>query len=309
MVGVVCLSLVAGYEIIIFLQPESQLSQIRRQWPNSWGDVVYHDLPGERSYFGYPKKEGWKAIGALRAQGQFPGDFRSINEDFIIPIWYNYGQARSCYNTPAQIFVRAPDDTPAATDPAYALTAQIQRENKVRLHVFSAGAAVVNPVPVYPVESLQNTFDQQATPRYFARQAEPAREVGTVFGAAIKFTGYTLAQDTVAPGDTLYVDLDWQALERPADNFRAFVHLTNGVTLWAQQDDDPACRLPTSIWRKGQHGRGQFRLHLDPATPPGRYPLIIGLYHADTLERLKITAGAGQAGDDFLWLQDIVVVE
>jgi hypothetical protein len=31
--------------------------------------------------------------------------------------------------------------------------------------------------------------------------------------------------------------------------------------------------------------------------------------HADTLERLKITGGAGKPGDDFLWLQDIEVVE
>jgi len=44
-------------------------------------------------------------------------------------------------------------------------------------------------------------------------------------------------------------------------------------------------------------------------TPPGRYPLIIGLYQADTLERLKITSGAGQVGDDFLWLGDVEVVE
>jgi len=83
--------------------------------------------------------------------------------------------------------------------------------------------------------------------------------------------------------------------------------LTDGVTLWAQQDDNPVCRLPTPIWRPGQHGVGQFRLAVSADTPPGHYPLIIGLYQADTLERLKITAGAGQVGDDFLWLEDISV--
>jgi hypothetical protein len=52
---------------------------------------------------------------------------------------------------------------------------------------------------------------------------------------------------------------------------------------------------------------GQFRLPVHPDTPPGRYPLIIGLYQADTLERLKITGGVGQIGDDFLWLGDVEV--
>ena len=93
----------------------------------------------------------------------------------------------------------------------------------------------------------------------------------------------------------------------PGDHFRAFVHLTDGTTLWGQQDEEPACRLPTTIWRTGQRAIGQFRLLVSPDTPPGRYPLIIGLYQVDTLERLKITAGVGQVGDDFLWLGDVEV--
>jgi hypothetical protein len=47
---------------------------------------------------------------------------------------------------------------------------------------------------------------------------------------------------------------------------------------------------------------GQFRLSVNPETPPGRYPLIIGLYQAETMERLTIPGG-----DDFLWLGDIEI--
>ncbi|HMQ56014.1 MAG TPA: hypothetical protein PKD98_28295, partial [Anaerolineae bacterium] len=104
-------------------------------------------------------------------------------------------------------------------------------------------------------------------------------------------------------------NLYWRALQPPDDTYRAFVHLTDGSTLWSQQDDDPACRLPTRIWRTGQRGIGQFRLSIPPDMPPGRYPLIIGLYQVETLERLRITAGAGTIGDDFLWLGDVEVVE
>ncbi|MCB0167191.1 MAG: glycosyltransferase family 39 protein, partial [Anaerolineae bacterium] len=87
-IGVVLTAAVILYVTLIFLQTESTFTALRQQWDDSPGEWLYNDLPQPREYFGYPKREGWKAIGALRAQGQFPGDFRSVNEDFIIPIWY-----------------------------------------------------------------------------------------------------------------------------------------------------------------------------------------------------------------------------
>ena len=308
------------YEAIIFLPTESTLEGLHQRWDGSLGKVVYDDLPKVREYFGYPKREGWKAIGALRAQGLFPGDFRSVNEDFIIPIWYNYGQARSCYDTPAQFFVRAPGYDifiPEQQIQHYGEVGWVEREGEVRLRVFSAinlpgsskASGKITAPPVYTLEALADAFDQLATPQRFIRQAEPSRPVATQFGADIQFLGYDLPIAAVAPSDTLYVNLYWRALQSPGDNYRAFVHLTDRINLWGQQDDDPACRLPTSIWRAGQRGLGQFRLPIKPETPPGHYPLIIGLYQADTLERLKITSGAGQVGDDFLWLGDVEVVE
>jgi hypothetical protein len=305
---------ITTYQTTIFLPTESTLERLRQRWDGSLWQTVYGDLPEARAYFGYPKREGWKAVGALRQQGLFPGDFRSVNEDFVIPIWYNYGQARSCYDTPAQFFVRAAGTdfyVPERQIEQYDEVSWIQREGEVRLRVFSAKnlAAVGQAVTptVYSLEALEDNFDQLATPPHFIQQAEPARPLKTQFGPAIELSGVDLPQTTVRPGDTLYVNLYWRALQPPGDRYRAFVHLTDGANLWAQQDDDPACRLPTTVWRAGQRGQGQFRLALKPETPPGRYPLVMGLYQADRLERLKIVAGAGQVGDDFLWLGDIEV--
>ncbi|MCB9078774.1 MAG: glycosyltransferase family 39 protein [Anaerolineaceae bacterium] len=303
------IALVAGvipYLALVFLLTESTFTTLRQQWDGSAWEWLYDDLPQPREYFGYPKREGWKAIGALRAQGQFPGDFRSVNEDFIIPIWYNYGQARSCYDTPAHFFVRTTGIEPFGRDTPYHPIAAISRESEPRLQVFSAGDSPAAP-PVYRLEDYAAQFDQLASPQRFTQQATPSRPVGTQFGAAITFVGFDLPTSTLAPGDTLYLNLYWQAHQPPGDRYRAFVHLTDGTTLWSQQDDDPACRLPTTIWRAGQHGLGQFRLPIPLDMPPGRYPLIIGLYQVDTLERLTITGGAGQPGDDFLWLGDIEI--
>jgi hypothetical protein len=301
---------VSVYLYTIFLQTEAAFSRLRSRWDESVWEWVYDEIPKPREYFGYPKREGWKAIGVLRAQGHFPGDFRSVNEDFVIPIWYTYGQPRSCYDTPAYVFVRTSglDETlPQAG--AYRQVGEVTREGETRLRIYTTGEAGPERVTRYPLEAQIEAFDEAATPQQFMAQSQPAQPMGTQFGPNILFEGYDLITPVVAPGETLYLNLYWQAMDKPGQDYRAFVHLTDGATLWGQQDDTPACRLPTSIWRPGQHGIGQFRLPVNPDTPPGRYPLIIGLYQAETLERLKITAGAGQVGDDFLWLGDVEVVD
>ncbi|MDM8530206.1 glycosyltransferase family 39 protein [Anaerolineales bacterium HSG25] len=306
LIGCGWLGLISGYVGLIYLTPESTFLAIRGQWDDSIGELIYDDLPKPRGYFGYPKREGWKAIGALRAEENYQGDFRSVNEDFIVPIWYNYGQARSCYDTPAHFFVRLTDYA-GEIAPPYQLSGSVTRETESRIEIYSAMGQTHQPNR-YPVESYIKQFDQQATPQRFIQQAQPSQPVGTQFGEAIRLTGYDLPSATVQAGEILALNLYWQATTAPTNSYRAFVHLTDGTTLWAQQDDNPICRLPTSIWRGGQQGMGQFRLQLNPDMPAGRYPLIIGLYQADTLTRLTITDGAGQIGDDFLWLGDIRVV-
>lgn len=305
-VGLIWLIGVGAYLWLIFLQTESALNRVHREWSASIWASVYDELPAPREYFGYPKRVGWKTIGALRTAGHLPGDFRSVNEDFIVPIWYTYGEPRSCYETPAHFFLRT-SETDWQPPAEYQANGQVVREGETQLQIFSA--SYIEPIDraTYQLADYEAAFDQLATPQQFIHQAEPAQLVGTQFGPAIRFVGYDLPTTTVSPGEVLRLSLYWQALTEPGDYYRAFVHLTDGQTLWGQQDDNPVCRLPTTIWRAGQRGRGQFRLTLPADMPPGRYPLIIGLYQAETLERLPITQGPGQIGDDFLWLGDIEV--
>ncbi len=301
LVGLLAIFVVA-YEWVIFLQTESTLTSSQLTTTIS----KIQNLPKERGYFGYPKREGWKATGALRAQRLFLGDFRSVNEDFIVPIWYNYGQARSCYDTPAQFFVRTTEDKLSIPNQYYE-TGRIQREGETRLWILSDKRDEQLNNASYQLEDLETAFDELATPDHFIHQTEPTQTVGTQFGPAIRLTGYDLLTTTVTAGEILYLNLYWQATAKPSDDYRAFVHLTDGATILAQQDDNPACRLPTSVWRVGQRSMGQFRLTIKPNTPPADYPLIIGLYQAKTLTRLTITGGAGQPGDNFLWLKDITI--
>ncbi|MDX1520098.1 MAG: glycosyltransferase family 39 protein, partial [Anaerolineae bacterium] len=159
--GLLLTSLIIAYTALIFLQTESAFQQTKANWASSVWAALYDDLPDSREYFGYPKREGWKAIGALRAEGRFPGDFRSVNEDFIVPIWYNFGQARSCYNTPAYVFVRASEAVPPA-QAGYVRVAEIQREGEARLHIYSMGQTATE-VESIGLEPMVAAFDRRAT--------------------------------------------------------------------------------------------------------------------------------------------------
>ena len=77
--------LVAGYQAAIFLPTESALLALRAQWEDSAGEAPHGGLPEPRSYFGYPRRVGWKAAGWLIDTGRLPGDFRSAGEDFSVP--------------------------------------------------------------------------------------------------------------------------------------------------------------------------------------------------------------------------------
>ncbi len=79
----------------------------------------------------------------------------------------------------------------------------------------------------------------------------------------------------MTPGDTLILWVYWHGVHPSGNVYRAFVHLGENP-VWAQQDDDPACRLPTSLWRAGQGAKGQFRLVVPYEMPIGRYPLTLG---------------------------------
>ncbi|MFQ5613789.1 MAG: ArnT family glycosyltransferase [Anaerolineae bacterium] len=273
---------------------------------------LYGDLPQPRSYFGYPKHTGWKGVGALREQGLISGDFRSFGEEeFSVPIWYTFQTPRSCYTDPALYLVTRPlaelaQQAPPELIAQYGHVGDIVTEGQARIHLLQQGAAPAAPA-VYDWRELAARFDARATPENFAASARPAQPLPARFGQAIDFLGFSLSRTRLAPGQTLNLDLYWLARDAVARNYRAFVHL-DPDNKWGQQDDDPACRVPTGLWRAGQRLQGQFRIIVDPATPPGTYPLVLGLYEPESGQRLPISRGEGAPPTDSLTLAMIQVV-
>ena len=139
-----------------------------------------------------------------------------------------------------------------------------------------------------------------------ASGVQPAHELEAQFGEVAGLSGFTLSDQQIATGEILSVRLYWLSRTETNIAYRAFVHLGENP-IWGQHDDDPACRLPMTLWRTGQTAVGQFRIAPSPDTPPGDYPLVVGLYHPTTGERLSISDKDGHPIGDSLILTTVQV--
>jgi hypothetical protein len=112
----------------------------------------------------------------------------------------------------------------------------------------------------------------------------------------VEFLGYGLSPlGVVRAGETLTVDLYFEARERLTKDYTVFVHLlgpynaTTGGPVWAQDDSYPlGGGHPTSRWLPGEAVPDQHLLHVPPDAPAGAYQIEIGLYDASTAERVSV---------------------
>ncbi len=143
-----------------------------------------------------------------------------------------------------------------------------------------------------------------------------------VWGDSLLLEGLSLVgaqpYDTIVlePGEPLTVDLYWRAQATPPADYAVFVHLvgqaynpTTQGPVWAQHDGQPLeGRWPTHTWRVGESLVDRHLLTLDPEAPPGHYTLVLGIYDAETIERVPVTDRRGQLLGDHLRLDLPILV-
>jgi hypothetical protein len=182
-----------------------------------------------------------------------------------------------------------PDDLP---DGAYQLQVQVLRaENEIipetNLEHLIGDAVVLAQLQVQPWVSV--------TP------LTVAHPLTATFGDSIELLGYGLrpANDTtpiVERGGGLRVRLYWHARAVPGASYHIFTHLlTTDNRLVAQSDSIPVYEtFPTDQWQAGQYVLDEHLIAIGSDVPPGRYWLKIGMYTADTGERVAARGAAGR---------------
>ncbi len=138
---------------------------------------------------------------------------------------------------------------------------------------------------------------------------EPTVVPDARFGEAIRLNGHALAGESFAPGDILPLTLFWQAQAPISERYKVTVQLLDGAgQLVAQHDTEPGDGIrPTTTWQPDRELIDRYGIALSPDLPPGRYTLIVGLYHVATGERSPVALD-GESVGDHLVLFDVDIV-
>ncbi len=178
---------------------------------------------------------------------------------------------------------------PAGTPPGeYRVTLRVYRSGDVAVLpvTFEGGSGgevtlgavqVVRPATPPPVEAL--AFEQ------------PLR---VDFGRRLRLLGATVAGDrALLPGEAVEVELFWQALADPGEDFLPRLQLLDGAgRVVAQLAEKPvAGTYPTAWWRAGELVRDPHALPIPAAVPPGRYHLATSLVRAAGDQPVEIQRG------------------
>lgn len=153
----------------------------------------------------------------------------------------------------------------------------------------------------YGLGNLQVT----ATERLFARPESDFPFAATL-GQEIALVGYNWREQE---DGLIEVSLIWQAMVAPAGDYTVFFHVLNqdgSCCLWQQDNKPQQGQYPTMRWLPGEFVVDSYSMQLPADLPAGAYPVELGLYLAETGQRLVVEI-PGREANDALYLRPIQI--
>jgi 4-amino-4-deoxy-L-arabinose transferase-like glycosyltransferase len=300
-----------AYFVFVGHSPEYKRTYSANRNPFYW--TVYDDLP-PFGYFGFPYRAGWKVVGQLYDDGTLNGEYGS-NEEEEITGWYTRNARRSYCPHPRHYFiaVNVQDEVPVLWDEIeqdYGVISVVQVGGETKLTIYERFAEVATPA-VYHVEDYVAPFDRGTRVGNFFREVTFAgySPLRANLDNKTLLLGYDLDTRRAVPGGELELKLYWQCLSEMDISFHIFVHLETD-RIWGQGDSMPNCgHHPTTAWRPGEQVADPYVVTIDPSTPPGEYPLLVGMYELDTWRRLPVVNGARAVVGDSVHVATVAIPE
>lgn len=299
--------------------------EVLRTWPDHHPAFYWQpqDVSSVDAVYGFPLSNGWKTAGVLYQEGELTGSYESNQRDNLITYWYTRAADR-CRSTANSYFVidtvepwaRSPQATiDQLSADGFHRWGEAVLNGQPRLSIYRTGNAT-DDVRILPLADASAAFDALATPDlpldYPVIEPEPANPLHVNFGNRIWLEGYELVQsDDLQPGDTLHLRLFWRAQQPLETSYKVFnqAYYGDGVMV-AQKDGYPVCdRQPTTEWYPGEIIVDEQPIPVLDDAPAGIYPLVVGLYADDTMERLPVLDAAGNPVDDKVHIADIRISE
>jgi hypothetical protein len=126
-------------------------------------------------------------------------------------------------------------------------------------------------------------------------ELKPARPSKANFAGQIRLIGYDWIHPEARPGTRVPITFYWETLAAPGQNLTLFIHLVDSATQAQVAGFDSPPNFPTLFWQAGYRLADSRRLALPADLPPGDYQLRIGWYNPETLTRLPLADGSGDA--------------
>ncbi len=128
-------------------------------------------------------------------------------------------------------------------------------------------------------------------------------------GGRVRLLGYNI-QSGFTPGSTIHLTLFWQALGKMDKDYTVFTHLVDAEGRpWGQKDNPPVDGFyPTSQWEAGEIVRDQYDMDISVDALLGEYQLEVGMYLAETGERLAVYGEEGPSPENHIALSRPVII-
>ncbi len=311
------LGLFAYYTFTIFV---SHNPEYRRTYPQHKSKLFWTaygaELP-KGGYFGFPYRVGWKVIGYLYHEGILEGDYES-NEKAQITAWYTRGELR-CSNAPRYYFIaknvqdiqKVPMET---IREKYGLVGRVLVDGEPKLWIYQRLPAT--SLKDYDLGRYAFAFDSGISSPEF-RLGSPwdksprliiHHPLEADLGHKVRLLGFDLDREEVEPGGAFILTLYWQAIEETDADYHVFVHVEKEGRIWGQKDGVPACGgHPTYRWEPGEIVVDRYSVLIAPDTPPGRYPILVGMYDFYSQERLRVFNHKGEPQGDAVLLTELLI--
>jgi hypothetical protein len=132
------------------------------------------------------------------------------------------------------------------------------------------------------------------------------------FEQDLQLLAYDLPQTELCAGRDAPLRLYWFAGKTPPANYKLFVHVAqlddSGVV--AQFDTEPSGGFnPMTRWESGEFVVDEIVLNVADSVAPGRYQLLAGLYHPETVQNLRVLGAPAVLPGDRLLLSEVTVCE
>jgi hypothetical protein len=135
--------------------------------------------------------------------------------------------------------------------------------------------------------------------------------ISAILADDVELIGYKLIDHTVAPKDTFGLTLYWRSLQSAEANYTVFVHAVGpDKVMRGQWDSMPEQgTAPTSGWLPDEIIEDHYEIPMAKDAPPWKYDIFVGMYDADSGERLLLTSENAPISDNRVWLTRVQVEE